>query len=125
MQIVDNYEAKIWLGLREGYTDTIETERTVKSFIEGWCTGKKQCVSITPTDFIYVLGQEPGLIIGFINYPRYPLSKPEIKNRAIELGNLLMKRFKQFRVSITFYPTVPGGTMMLENEDLEPLPNEL
>jgi len=119
MKIVDNYEAKIWLGLREGYTDTIEDAKTVKGFIEGWCTGKKQCVNVSPTEFIYVDGNEPGLIIGFINYPRFPMSQPEIKNRAIELATLLMKRFKQYRVSITFYPTVPGGVMMLENEKLK------
>ena len=32
---------------------------------------------------------------------------------------LLMKRFKQYRVSLTFYPSISGGTMMLENENLK------
>lgn len=119
MKTCDNYEAKIWLGLRKGYTDRVEDARTVKGFIEGWCTGKKQCVSVTPTDFIYVDGNEPGLVIGFINYPRYPMSEAEIRNRARELAGLLMKAYKQYRVSVTFYKSQPGGTVMLENEDMK------
>lgn len=124
MKVCDNYEAKIWLGLREGYTKKYHTHAEVVKLVSKWCTEKKQCVSISPTQFIYVKndesgeGTEHGVIIGFINYPRYPLSEAEIKNRAKELGELLMKEFKQYRVSITFYPSMPGGTMMLENEEL-------
>ena len=125
MQIVDNYEAKIWLGLREGYTSHQHFKYAVESVVSKWCTEKRQCVTITPTKFIYVKndesgeGMEDGVIIGFINYPRYPLSQAEIRNRARELGELLMKTFKQYRVSITFYPSIPGGVMMLENEEME------
>jgi len=125
MQVADNYEAKIWLGLREGYTDKYFYMKDVGKVVSEWCTEKKQCVSISATNFIYVKtdetgeGMEHGAVIGFINYPRYPQSKAEIKNRAIDLGKLLMKEFKQYRVSITFHPTVPGGVMMLENEELE------
>ena len=125
MQIADNYEAKIWLGLRAGYTGTYYDLQNVREVVGEWCNEKKQCVTITPTEFIYVkteetgIGGEPGVIIGFINYPRYQLSQAEIRNRARELGNLLMKKFQQYRVSITFYPTAPGGVMMLENEELE------
>lgn len=119
MKVVDNYESKIWLGLQEGYSGIEENPKTIKGFIEGWCTGKRQCVTVIPIEFIYSHGRENGLIIGFINYPIYPLSQAEIKNRTIELGELLMKRFKQYRVSLTFYPSISGGTMMLENENLK------
>ena len=125
MKIADNYEAKIWLGLREGYTSNYFTMAELGKVIGEWCTEKKQCVSITPTNYIYVQtdetgeGKEYGAVIGFINYPRYPQSQAEIRNRAIDLGKLLMKEFKQYRVSITFHPVVPGGVMMLENEDLK------
>jgi hypothetical protein len=124
MKIIDNYEAKIWLGLRSGYTETYFQKAEVAEEISKWCTEKGQCVTVTPTEFFYVkndetgTGREPGLIIGFINYPRYPLSQAEIHNRARELGTLLMKKFNQYRVSITFYPSMPGGTVMLENEEL-------
>ena len=119
MKLCDNYESKIWLGLREGYTDIIFDEFGVSEFIKSWCTEKGQCVTLTPTNFIYKNGDEPGLIVGFINYPRYPFSQAEIKNRTIELAKLLMDQYKEFRVSCTFYPSIPNGTMMLEQEDLE------
>jgi hypothetical protein len=118
MKITDNHEARIWLGLREGYTENFYKFSEVSSFIRDWCGERGQCVSLTRTEYIYVHGQEPGLIIGFINYPRYPLSAAEIRNRAMELGEKLMKHFKQYRISITVYPTIPAGTIMLENEEL-------
>ena len=119
MKVTDNHEATIWLGLREGYTETYHGSQEVAETIQKWCTEKKQCVTMTPTSYIYVDGQEPGLIIGFINYARFPYSKAEIRNRAIELGELLMKRCKQYRISVTFYPTNPGRSMLLENEEME------
>ena len=119
MKVTDNHEATIWLGLREGYTNRYMAIHEISSVIQNWCTEKKQCVSVTPTHYLYVDGQEQGLIIGFINYARFPLSQAEIKNRAIELGKLLMKECKQYRVSITFQPTAPGGSMLLENEEME------
>jgi hypothetical protein len=117
MKIVDNYEAKIWLGLREGYTDNYFTVAEVSEEIRNYCTEVGQCVTISPTHFAYVNGEEPGLIIGFINYARYPASEAEIRNRARDLATRLMKKFKQYRVTITFYPAYPSGSVMLENED--------
>jgi ferredoxin len=119
MKIVDNYEAKIWLGLREGYSENLFTTKEVIEEIKAYCTKVGQCVSVSPTHFVYVHGEEPGLVIGFINYPRYPASQAEIRNKAKELAEKLMKRFKQYRVSITFYPAQPNGTMMLENDELK------
>lgn len=123
--ITDNYEAKIWLGLRNGYSNKYYTYQQVTEVISKWCTERGQCVSVTPTEFFYVkndetgTGKEEGLIIGFINYPRYPQSEAEIRNRARELAVILMKKFGQYRVSITFYPSVPNGTLMLENDELK------
>ena len=119
MQIIDNYEAKIWLGLRSGYTDNHNSPEDVKQVIKKWCIDIGQSVSISPTEFIYPHGSENGLVIGFINYPRYPLSEAEIKNRSIELGTLLMKTFNQYRVSVAIYPSSPNGLIMLENENLK------
>jgi ferredoxin len=119
MKIVDNYEAKIWLGLREGYTDNLFTTKEVCEEIRNYCTEVGQCVTISPTHFAYVHGEEPGVVIGFINYPRYPYSEAEIRNRARNLAERLMKKFKQYRVTITFYPAIPAGSVMLENEEFK------
>jgi hypothetical protein len=113
MRTVENYEVKIWIGLREGYTDTFFSEFDAVEIIKRWCNERKQCVSITPTRFVYVDGQEPGLVIGFINYPRFPMEKEEILNRALELGEALRKHFNQFRVSVT----TPETTYLLEDEE--------
>jgi len=117
MKIVDNYEAKIWLGLREGYTENLFILKEVSEEICNYCTEVGQCVTITPTHFSYVHGEEPGAVIGFINYARYPASEAEIRNRARDLATRLMKKFKQYRVTITFYPVIPAGSVMLENEE--------
>ena len=117
MKIVDNYEAKIWLGLREGYSPNIFSEQDIRNSVRDFCTEVGQCVTISPTYFVYVHGEEPGLVIGFINYPRHPLNEAEIKNRALNLAERLMKKFKQYRVTATFYPAIPAGSVMLENEE--------
>ena len=119
MKTVDNYESKIWLGLRAGYGNMYYNIADVAKVLKEWCVKTESAVSITKTEFIYPHGEEPGLILGFINYPRFPLSKAEIKNRTLELGSLLMKKFNQYRVSCTFYSTIPGGTVMLENEEMK------
>jgi hypothetical protein len=124
MKMVDNYEAKIWLGLQKGYSNSYFEAQEITEVIKKWCTEEGQCVTVSPTHFVYVDGEEPGLVIGFINYARYPKSKAEISNRAHELGRLLMKKFKQFRVSITFYPTFPNSSIMLENEDITEISTE-
>jgi hypothetical protein len=118
MKIVDNYGAKIWLGLREGYSDNYFTIAEVTEEIQNYCTEVGQCVTISPTHFVYVKGNEPGVVIGFINYARYPASEAEIRFRARTLATRLMKKFKQYRVTITFYPSIPSGSVMLENDEI-------
>ena len=113
MRTCENYEVKIWLGLREGYSKKYYPTHEVEEYIGNWCDAVKQCVTMTPTDFIYVGGGEPGLIIGFINYPRFPLEKQKILDRALELGELLKREFNQFRVSVT----TPDTSYLLEDVD--------
>jgi len=113
MRTCENYEVKIWLGHRANYTSVYTHSGKVDKFIKDWCDEKKQAVSVTPTKFIYVNGEEPGTIVGFINYPRYPKEKEDILSRALELGELLRKEFNQYRVSVT----TPETTYLLEDEE--------
>jgi len=113
MRTVENYEVKIWLGLRTGYTTNYAAKSDAWKVIQDWCNEKKQCVNVSDTRFIYVDGQEPGLVIGFINYPRFPMEKEEILNRALELGEILRKKFNQYRVSVT----TPVTTYLLEDDE--------
>lgn len=110
---VPTWEGKIYLGLRDGYTDKYHTKEQVVTFLNKYCTGKRLCVTVTDTLFVYVDGEEPGVIIGMIDYPRFPNTNLALESKALELGELLMKEFDQYRVSIVF----PEKTLMLSNEE--------
>jgi hypothetical protein len=68
------------------------------------------CVTFTPTTFIYTKGNEPGFSVGLINYPRFPSTRLDIRQHALAIGYLMLREFKQFKVSIVF----PDETVMLE-----------
>ena len=74
-----------------------------------YCDRVGLCVTVTPTTYVYTGGQEAGFIVGLINYARFPSSKCEIDNRAIELASELRIALKQQSFTIqsnsesTFY----------------------
>lgn len=111
-QSVDTYTAQIYIGLRLGYSDTVFNLEAVRSVCRAYVKEVGLCVTVTPTEFIYVDGGEPGAIIGLINYPRFPAEPSAIEETAVELAKLLMIKLQQNRVSIVF----PQTTMMLEGE---------
>ena len=111
MKTVESFNVQIWVGLRTGYTDQEHTIDEVRDICDKWCNEVKQCVTITPTEYRYVDGHENGVIIGFINYPRFPSAPVEITKRAMELANILMTNLNQKRVSII----TPDKTYMIEN----------
>jgi hypothetical protein len=53
------------------------------------------CVTITKTSFYYTGGQEEGMVIGLINYPRFPAGREEIKGKAIVLGEKIARYLGQ------------------------------
>jgi hypothetical protein len=53
---------------------------------------KPLCVTIDPTTFIYVGGEEAGYVVGLLNYPRFPMSPNELNVRADILAELLIKK---------------------------------
>lgn len=55
-----------------------------------FCMDKGACVTITPTSYIYTGGEESGVIVGLINYPRFPAEPGDILSKAYELGEALM-----------------------------------
>ena len=113
MKIVDSFNVQIWVGLRVGYSDVIYTLDDVRKIVDDWCNITKQCVTITPTEYRYVNGFDDGVIIGFINYPRFPNTTDGILSRAMELGELLRVGLQQNRISIAS----PTQTYMLGDED--------
>lgn len=108
------WQATIWLGLQEGYDGPIHSIEELKDKIAVWADSNKICVTVTPTEFIYVYGREPGAAIGFIQYPRFPKPVELLEEDVLNLARILIIIFNQYRCSITF----PDQTVMLENEDL-------
>lgn len=63
------------------------------------------CVTITPTSFIYTGGQQEGVLVRLINYPRFVEEPSAIKTRAQRLGDFLCHRLFQDSYSIEFPDT--------------------
>lgn len=69
-------------------------------------------VTVTPTHFCYPSGDEPGVIIGIINYPRFPKEPEELKEIALKLAEHMKEKLFQYRVTVMF----PDQTVMLGDE---------
>ncbi len=113
MKTLKSYNVQVWVGLREAYNDEkVHTIVEVRKICDKYVNDVKDCVTITPTEYRYVNGTEPGVIIGWIQYPRFPRKRKEILRRALELGRILMLELGQFKVTVT----TPNKSYMLEND---------
>jgi len=65
-----------------------------------YCFEKGLCVTIEPVAFIYTGGEESGIRVGLINYPRFPSTEEALQRIAYELSEMLMKRLCQHSYSI-------------------------
>ena len=113
MKRVSTFTANIYVGLRHGYSDTVSSIDEVRQWVQAYCNEVKCGVTLTPTEFIYVNGNEPGVIIGLINYPRFTEPTEFIESKAFDIAIGLMKLCHQERISIVF----PTETVMLEAND--------
>jgi hypothetical protein len=64
------------------------------------CFEEGLCVTLTPTDFIYTGGMESGVVVGFVNYPRFPTTLEALFARAIIVAKQLMNDLYQNSVLI-------------------------
>lgn len=110
MKTVSTYTATIYCGLREGYSAIIHEKREVEQIAQKYCNDVGLCVTLTDTKFIYKEGNEPGVAIGLINYPRFPNTRKKIKKTALDLAEIIKENFKQNRISIV----LSDETIMLE-----------
>ena len=114
---VPTYTATIWIGLRKQYTGTTHKASLAKEWLQKYCDQIGFCVSVTHTKFIYKQGNENGLQIGLINYPRFPVMDSDIKAHAFKIATELMKILEQIRCTIV----LTDETIMLENTELSNL----
>lgn len=59
----------------------------IKQECRRFCKEIGLCVTINKTLFIYTGGEEYGVEIGLINYPRFPDTPEKIRAKAIELAS--------------------------------------
>lgn len=65
------------------------------------------CVTVTATSYVYTGGEEAGVIVGLINYPRFPTSQAELTGKAVRLADRLRVGLGQESYSIQY----PGSTV--------------
>lgn len=64
------------------------------------CFEEGLCVTLTPTEFIYTGGMETGVVVGLVNYPRFPKTKDLILERAEQLAQTLVEDLHQWSALI-------------------------
>lgn len=67
-----------------------------------YCDEVGFCVTVTPTKYIYTGGEEAGVIVGLVNYPRFPSSPFEIASHAVRLADRLREQLDQESYSIQY-----------------------
>lgn len=53
------------------------------------------CVSMAKEEYVYTMGNESGMVITLINYPRFPKDGPEMLDQALALAELLIVKLFQ------------------------------
>lgn len=106
---VKTFTATLYVGRKNRATGQICPLNNIKKAVRCYVDSVGLCVTVTPTEFFYTNGNEAGVAIGFINYPRFPNTRTNIRKQALELGKILKKICKQLRVSIVF----PNETIMI------------
>jgi hypothetical protein len=103
---VPTFTATIYAGFRVGRSadaqfryHTVDDARTIA---QAYCDEVGLCVTVTPTEYVYTRGAEPGCIVGLINYPRFPSTPEQIRAHALTLAGRLMAGLEQMKVSVVF-----------------------
>lgn len=120
MKTVKTFWATIFVGTKNIKEDIIYHLGVAEYICQEYCNEVGLCVSFTPTTYIYTKnpqrlnsGQEPGIIIQLINYPRFSDSLENIEKKAVKLAKLLKKQLRQYKITIM----MPEKTIMLEEGD--------
>lgn len=85
--------------------------QVIKQACREWCW-RGACVTVEPINFIYTGGEEAGVRVGFVNYPRFPAMPSEIFSQAENLAKHLRKSAHQQSVLIV----APNKTLWLTTE---------
>jgi hypothetical protein len=73
---------------------------TAKQICREHCFEIGLCVTVTGVDYIYTGGEESGVRVGLINYPRFPGDATELHDKAHQLAQKLMVGLCQHSFSV-------------------------
>jgi hypothetical protein len=73
---------------------------TAKQVCREYCFSEGLCVTVEPVDYIYTGGEEAGVRVGLINYPRFPTEEAKLRFHAWKLAQILMERLCQHSYSL-------------------------
>ena len=110
---VQTYTAAIYCGRKVGYSGDILPVSIAQELIQQYVDDVGLCVTLTETTFIYTNGNEPGLIVGLINYPRFPSTPDAVQAHAEELARRLRTAYQQLGVTVV----ASGGTRWMPSEE--------
>lgn len=111
IKVQPTYWARIWVGTRVAYTDEILDISMARKLLHDYVDTVSSCVTLTETEFIYkskartgekIDGEEPGFVIGIIQYPLYPASIETLRKHAEHLAVCLKDAYKQLKVTVVF-----------------------
>lgn len=71
-----------------------------KQICRQYCFDVGLCVTVEPVGFIYTGGEEAGVRIGLINYPRFPTDAEKLRAVAHDLAGKLLVGLCQHSFSI-------------------------
>ena len=114
MKTVKTNNLQIWCGLKNTKTGEEKSLEFVEELLQEYVDEVGFCVSITKTKFIYTKGNENGVVVGIINYPRFPSSSSELLDHTTKIATILMEKLDQCRVTIV----TPLNNIMLSNDKL-------
>lgn len=64
--------------------------KKAKEVCREFCFENTLCVTVQKTNFIYKGGEESGVVVELVNYPRFPTSPESLFEKATLLANELM-----------------------------------
>lgn len=94
-----------------------------KQVCREYCFEVGLCVTVAPVDYIYTGGEESGVRVGLINYPRFPVDALELENKAYALAHRLMLGLFQHSFSIVgpekteWFSRRPEATSSVTSQD--------
>lgn len=108
---VTTHEATIYVGAWDRDTGKVVGTDTVRQVAQEYVDEVGLCVFVYEGQYIYTDGRERGAAVHLMNYPRFPSTREEVEQHAIELAERLLEALNQYRVSVK----TPEATIMLSD----------